>query len=555
MLDVPATAPLVGKDRFPAVDTSMQTQVTPPEAGLISRTDVERRGTPAPNLDDPHSLPTVADAAAPTAAELERMAIRAETPTESDVVSHADLIEETATETLPTGVGAAVEPTHTSPFSDRLPEDSGDPVDESGVFTKTVADEAAVTIAAGGLPPLPQARTPAPVAPAAERAAGAPPRPNTSSEAPTVQSSAAPRATTPSKAPPMPPSMSKKASRSGVLSSAPAPDTGTMSASGRPSDILPRPPAAAVLHPGPAMPPQGAAAPMMQSIPTPSGMHGPAPLASPAPPEMMSPGSPGSMAAPAPPGMQPGGVPPMMQSHPTPSNMARPMVPGSLAGPAQPPLSGDAAMPSAYALPGTGYPPAAPAAAPVPGHPLVHTPIPPGLIGPPPDLNDGPDLGAALDSLGEQSFREHTPAGDAVWREAHPSAQRWAAKRQGGSVRTPKPGIIALGLMLAGLGAYLLAIFLPSKQPLTAAKIDEISRQAGVDENAWRFSEQLFDAANINAALFVLLGVVIVLRGAMFRQQPAGQVRKGLGKPALLLIFCFALLAVSFAALLLKAST
>jgi hypothetical protein len=108
--------------------------------------------------------------------------------------------------------------------------------------------------------------------------------------------------------------------------------------------------------------------------------------------------------------------------------------------------------------------------------------------------------------------------------------------------------------MLAGFGAYLLAIFLPTKQPLTAAKIEELSKQAGVDEHAWHFSEQLIDAANINAALFVLLGVVIVLRGAMYRQQPAGHARKGLSKPAVMLIFCFALLAVSFGALVMSAS-
>jgi hypothetical protein len=167
-------------------------------------------------------------------------------------------------------------------------------------------------------------------------------------------------------------------------------------------------------------------------------------------------------------------------------------------------------------------------------------------------MNEGANLGAALDSL-QNEGRVDTPS-NAVWRTAHPSAQKWAKKRHGGAHRTPKPGIIALGLMLAGLGAYLLAIFLPSKKPLTASEIDIISKQAGVDENAWRFSQDLLDAANLNAGLFVLLGVVVVLRGAFFKQMPSGQGRNKLGKPAIMLLSCFALLAISFVALVLSAS-
>lgn len=212
-------------------------------------------------------------------------------------------------------------------------------------------------------------------------------------------------------------------------------------------------------------------------------------------------------------------------------------------------------MPAAYALPGSGYPAGGGPIANTPNPPLVHTPIPPGLIGPPPDLNESPNFGSEFDMQNPVSdrARQDTPS-NAVWRTAHPSAQKWAAKRHGGSVRTPKPGIIALGLMLAGFGAYLLMIFLPTKRPLTAAMKEELSKQAGVDQAAWHFSEQLIGAANINAALFVLLGVVIVLRGLMYRQQPAGHARRGFSKPALMLIFCFVLLAVSFGALLMSAS-
>jgi hypothetical protein len=203
------------------------------------------------------------------------------------------------------------------------------------------------------------------------------------------------------------------------------------------------------------------------------------------------------------------------------------------------------AMPAAYALPNVGQPAGGAAA------PFVNTP-PPDMIGPPPDLNEGANLGAALNSLENENGRVATPS-NAVWRTAHPSAQKWAAKRHGGAHRTPKPGIVALGLLLTGVGIYLLAIFLPSKKPLNAADLEVLSQQAGVDENAWRFSEQLFDVANLNAGLFILLGLVIVLRGAFFRQA-SGQGRKKLSKPAIMLMSCFALLAVSFTALVLSAS-
>ena len=168
---------------------------------------------------------------------------------------------------------------------------------------------------------------------------------------------------------------------------------------------------------------------------------------------------------------------------------------------------------------------------------------------------------AALDALESEEGPSVPPQSggraesvNAVWRQAHPSAQRWAAKRNVGAPRTPRPGIIALGLLLAGLGTYLLALFLPSKAPLTAGEHALIAQQAGVDERAWRFSEELLSAANLNAGLFVLLGVVVVLRGAMHRQAPGQSRRKKMDKTSVMLLFCFALFALSFIALVLSAS-
>jgi len=181
-------------------------------------------------------------------------------------------------------------------------------------------------------------------------------------------------------------------------------------------------------------------------------------------------------------------------------------------------------------------------------------------IGPPPDATDGSYPDAALDALvGEQApmgppHGQRPDSANAVWRQAHPSAQRWAAKRNVGAPRSPKASVIAIGLVLIGFGAYLLALFLPSVAPLTAAAHALMAQQAGVDEGAWRFTEQLYTAANINAVLFVLLGIVVFLRGALHRQAPVQGRRKSLDKTSMMLLFCFALIALSFLALVLSAS-
>lgn len=182
------------------------------------------------------------------------------------------------------------------------------------------------------------------------------------------------------------------------------------------------------------------------------------------------------------------------------------------------------------------------------------TPAPPQTIGPPPQMSAGNSYpGNALAALEEAGPNPANP--NQVWKQAHPSAQRWAQKRQVEAPRTPKPMMIALGLLLCGVGFYLLSIFLPSKAPLSAAEKLALASQAGVDENAWRFTEQLLLAANLNAGLFVFLGLVVVLRGAFFRALPTAASKKKSGKTSILLIFCFVLLALSFAALFITGST
>ncbi len=217
-------------------------------------------------------------------------------------------------------------------------------------------------------------------------------------------------------------------------------------------------------------------------------------------------------------------------------------------------------IPAIYALPSSAPVPApapdpAPAPAPVPVA-TPYTPSAPGaappVIGPPPQLDNASYPNAALSGAGQSAANPQNP--NQVWREAHPSAQRWAQTRTEGAPRTPKPGIIAMGLMLTGIGIYLLFILLPSKAPLTAAGKLAMATQAGLDENAWRFSEKLMLPANLNAGLFIFLGVVIVLRGALFRQPHSAKAKKKSKQTSMMLGFCFVLFALSFAALLLTAS-
>jgi hypothetical protein len=108
----------------------------------------------------------------------------------------------------------------------------------------------------------------------------------------------------------------------------------------------------------------------------------------------------------------------------------------------------------------------------------------------------------------------------AVWKQAHPSARRWADKRQRHGVgRAPSRPRIVSGLLLAGLGAWLLLIFLPGRKPISEPERARISQQAGVDEHAWRFPPPLYQAAQGAAALYVSLGFLISVRGLFFRRR------------------------------------
>ncbi len=163
-----------------------------------------------------------------------------------------------------------------------------------------------------------------------------------------------------------------------------------------------------------------------------------------------------------------------------------------------------------------------------------------------PHDNSYPD--AALDALEKDGPADRA---NPVWRQAHPSAQRWAKKRNAAAPRSPRAGVIALGLVLAGFGSYLLALFLPSKAPLTAAISAIAAEQAGVDIGAWRFKEDLFNLANLNAALLVVLGIVVVLRGALHRQSAQHNKKS---KMSIFLVCCAVILVLSFVGLALFAS-
>ncbi|HYU15953.1 MAG TPA: hypothetical protein VEL05_07780, partial [Candidatus Acidoferrum sp.] len=152
-------------------------------------------------------------------------------------------------------------------------------------------------------------------------------------------------------------------------------------------------------------------------------------------------------------------------------------------------------------------------AEPFPADPFRSERLPPEHL-PPDDLRLEESVPPA------QADEELRPA-KAVWKQAHPSARRWVDSRQRvqGLHRAPSPPRIAAGLLLAGLGAWLLLSFLPDKKPLTEPERVRISRQAGVDEHAWRFPPPLYTAAQGGAALYVSLGFLIAVRGLFFRRR------------------------------------
>ena len=141
----------------------------------------------------------------------------------------------------------------------------------------------------------------------------------------------------------------------------------------------------------------------------------------------------------------------------------------------------------------------------------VATPPPAAMSFEPP--LDIPDLTDEIDPM---------PA-PAVWKQGHPSARKWAERRQGGAAAAPRraPSLprIVLGILIAALGAWLVLSFLPDRKPLTAAERARVETQAGLDSNAWRFGQAGYMAARGGAALYLTIGILVALRGLMYRRR------------------------------------
>lgn len=140
----------------------------------------------------------------------------------------------------------------------------------------------------------------------------------------------------------------------------------------------------------------------------------------------------------------------------------------------------------------------------------VATPAPGSIPAPPADI---PDFTDEIDPM---------PA-PAVWKQGHPSARKWAERRQGGVAasarRAPSLPRIVLGLLIAALGAWLVLSFLPDRKPLTTAERARVEKQAGLDSNAWRFGSAGYMAARGGAALYVTIGILVALRGLFYRRR------------------------------------
>ena len=111
----------------------------------------------------------------------------------------------------------------------------------------------------------------------------------------------------------------------------------------------------------------------------------------------------------------------------------------------------------------------------------------------------------------------------AVWKQGHPSARKWAERRQASQVvsakRAPSLPRVVLGILIAALGAWLVLSFLPDRKPLTAAERARVEKQAGIDSDAWRFSQVGYMAARGGAALYLTIGILVALRGLVYRRR------------------------------------
>jgi hypothetical protein len=133
---------------------------------------------------------------------------------------------------------------------------------------------------------------------------------------------------------------------------------------------------------------------------------------------------------------------------------------------------------------------------------------------------------AVEDLLGPEGNRQVK----AQWRAAHPSARKWAAKREREdrhiTGRTPKPLRIMLGFVIVGIASYLAFVVLPTRQPLSQSERTELSTHAGVDADAWRFGPQLYAGALGAVGMLGLVGVAVVMRGALYRRRVKVKCRK-----------------------------
>jgi hypothetical protein len=138
------------------------------------------------------------------------------------------------------------------------------------------------------------------------------------------------------------------------------------------------------------------------------------------------------------------------------------------------------------------------------------------------------DVAHARDAVAADRAIENLLADDgaaqpvkAQWKQAHPSARKWAARREreahDSTSRTPKPLRIMFGCVLIGIAAYLAFIAMPTRRPLSDNERAELATHAGVDENAWRFAPPLYIGALSAVGVIGFVGIAVVVRGATYR--------------------------------------